>query len=106
MRKQSMLVAVVGGVALLASCTGDPTRGGIFWSEQKAQERVIALQNEEAMRQGVLIEKQEQQNQLLKRKADLQRQLNKARQSNDNAEINSLKKRISELEHQISILKR
>lgn len=71
------------GVALLAalvSCTGDPTRGGIFWSESKAQERQDALQQEVNARytmaeQEVATNKQltAKRNQLLAKQRELQK---------------------------------
>lgn len=105
MSKKSILAITASAFGLMVACTGDPSRGGIFWSEQKAQDRVISLQNEVAVRQSALIKKQQEQNALLKRKTELQNKLASAQKRNDQEEINSLKKRIAELERQISILK-
>lgn len=37
---------IAGGAFCVASCTGDPTSGGIFWSESKAQARQASLLQE------------------------------------------------------------
>jgi len=43
-----LLLALAAASLPLVSCetTGDPTKGGIFWSESKAQTRQGALQSE------------------------------------------------------------
>lgn len=49
--KNILFVAGATCAALLVSCTGDPTRGGIFWSPSKAQERrqqLVMLQDARA----------------------------------------------------------
>lgn len=42
--------------ALVVSCTGDPTRGGIFWSAAKAKERQAELYAQLGERQNRLAE--------------------------------------------------
>lgn len=42
--------------ALVVSCTGDPTRGGIFWSASKAKERQAELYAQMGERQNRLAE--------------------------------------------------
>ncbi len=37
--------------ALMQSCTGDPRRGGIFWSESQAQERLEGMRGDLQARQ-------------------------------------------------------
>ena len=46
MKKSLFLLMAMPFAALLNSCetTGDPTAGGIFWSEKKAQQRLIERQ--------------------------------------------------------------
>lgn len=40
--------------ALMQSCTGDPRRGGIFWSETQAQKRLAEMQGDMQTRQQEL----------------------------------------------------
>ncbi|MCW1922515.1 hypothetical protein OKA05_08110 [Luteolibacter arcticus] len=37
---KTSLLAIAAVIPLLASCTGDPNSGGIFWSEPAAQQRL------------------------------------------------------------------
>jgi hypothetical protein len=47
MIRLSMLILLGTGPALTTSCnvTGDPSQGGIFWSERKAQGRLVERQD-------------------------------------------------------------
>lgn len=46
MKKLLPILAAAGSAALFSSCavTGDPTQGGIFWSESMAQDRIAQRQ--------------------------------------------------------------
>jgi len=62
--KHAVSIAATGGCALLfSSCAGDPTRGGIFWSEPKAKHRLVALRGELAEEQTLLAKAQRERNQ-------------------------------------------
>lgn len=41
--KAHHICLISAGALLLLSCVGDPTKGGIFWSESKAQERQASM---------------------------------------------------------------
>ena len=46
--KKTILLSLIAGLGLsLTGCetTGDPTQGGIFWSESKAQDRLRQREN-------------------------------------------------------------
>lgn len=48
---------------LLCSCAGDPTTGGIFWSESKAKSRLVALRGELAEENKLLAQARAQRTQ-------------------------------------------
>lgn len=73
------------GLALLSSCTGDPTKGGIFWSPAKAQERQNQLVQTATVLQTETDKATARNQQLKKDLATSQAQLAKIR-----AEINAI----------------
>lgn len=48
---------------VLCSCAGDPTTGGIFWSESKAKHRLVALRGELAEENKLLSQARAQRTQ-------------------------------------------
>lgn len=57
--------------AVLSSCTGDPTRGGIFWSPSQAQERQQNLIQQQREKQAELESLQRLNQQLKQQKNQL-----------------------------------
>jgi chromosome segregation ATPase len=58
---RAALIALSGLV--LCSCAGDPTTGGIFWSESKAKSRLVALRGELAQENKLLAQARAQRTQ-------------------------------------------
>ena len=101
----SRLLLLVG-VSIATGCTGDPTRGGIFWSESKTKER------QAQMMQTLESRKQEVQSiegktaALRARLSTVQAQLRRVQQvpgrsPEQDEECTRLRKEISELQKQI-----
>ncbi len=90
----------------LASCTGDPTRGGIFWSPAKAQERQDDLiKTARTLKADADVEnaKNKQLNQQL---SSLKRQLAQAKADLSNATYTATPQEIKELEAEVDRLER
>ena len=94
---------------LLSSCTltGDPTGGGIFWSESMAQERQRAMQSELQTKQTELENLQRENSSLQSRRAALQKELRALRQqravTGDAQQARNLDDKISRLESLLSV---
>lgn len=73
--KTYSLISLIPSVLLLASCTGDPTRGGIFWSEAKAQERQAALINTQSAKLATFQTEQTKRTNLQNQITAVQRQI-------------------------------
>jgi septal ring factor EnvC (AmiA/AmiB activator) len=76
--------------------TGDPTQGGIFWSESKTQQRQRALEQQNAAAQGRLAADQQQQSQLQAREGSLQ-----AKSARLRAEVDHLMSENTQLENRL-----
>lgn len=107
MNHKILFTAGVGALAL-SSCTlsADPNQGGLFWSPSKCQEQIInPLKAEEAASQARLDAAQSRHQALLKKKASLNAQLRKARQSGaSQATIQALESEVASLQRQMDAL--
>lgn len=74
--RTTVLLFIVPGLCLLSlsACetTGDPGKGGIFWSESKAKDRQHALEQQDREAQQQLSSEQRQQQGLQRQEAGLQ----------------------------------
>lgn len=69
--KTTLIITTALAVSFLSSCTGDPTKGGIFWSPSQAQERQNALRAEQTQKQAELDALQQRNEQLRRQKKAL-----------------------------------
>lgn len=100
--------------AVTASCTGDPTKGGIFWSPSQAQARQDALRADLANKTAELntatntTAQKQQQLQSLRAQLARARQKAAAPQNNtaaeDSAEIEKLQAEVRALEKEIETI--
>lgn len=99
---------------LLVGCTGDPTRGGIFWSESKAKERQAVMMQSLQGRTELVNSAEGRVSDLRDRLSAVQAQLARARQkaaaarrdSRADPECVRLQRKVDELKRQVEILSR
>lgn len=102
--------AVVVLALSAAACTGDPTSGGIFWSEAKAQKRQAGMMQEMNNLSVTARQEADQSAGLLARRRQLQqaqRKLSKLEREapNDTATRDQLLREIQQYQRDINILK-
>lgn len=103
-------LTLISACAVLVSCetTGDPTQGGIFWSPTKAQARqqILNAQLNESQAQVDALESK--QNQLLKQRANLRRQISEIKRrlegATDVSETARLQRQVKALEDELETL--
>jgi len=113
MKAKTLIFSLAAG-SLLFSCTGDPTRGGIFWSESKAMDRQADLRNQQELANSEFAAAAKEQSRLKSLKNQLaqkRRQLSaltsapaSASGSANAAECARLRREISQLEKDIRTL--
>lgn len=103
---------LVVGVALCSvACTGDPTSGGIFWSESKARARQESLTQEMNARSAIAQQEESTKATLLAKRKQLQQarkrlaELNQSATPADAAECARLEQQIRQYELDISVLR-
>ena len=112
MKREVSCNLVLSGLLLLAGmlfatgCTGDPTRGGIFWSESKAKERQSQMMQTLESREREVQSIEGKTAALRSRLSAAQAQLRRVQQAPGNGpeqdeECARLRKEISELQKQI-----
>jgi chromosome segregation ATPase len=79
------------------SCAGDPTRGGIFWSEPKAKQRLAVLRDQLSEEQKLLAEARSQR---ARARTKLDREISSARRQFASAKLQnpSLQKELTRIE--------
>lgn len=97
---------LLSGVLVATGCTGDPTRGGIFWSESKAKERQAQMMQTLESREREVQSIEGKTAALRSRLSAAQAQLRRVQQAPGNGpeqdeECARLRKEISELQKQI-----
>lgn len=70
--KHHILVFAAVCAAVLSSCTGDPTGGGIFWSQSMAEARLNTYQTKQAQKQAELDAAMKRTEELRRQKRNLQ----------------------------------
>jgi chromosome segregation ATPase len=83
----------------LCSCASDPTTGGIFWSESKAKQRLVALRGELAEEDMLLAQARRQ---LAQARNSLDRDISSTRSqlASSRSENPSFSRKLSEIERQ------
>lgn len=108
------LTLISAGCLLLSSCTltGDPTKGGIFWSPSKAQARQDAFKLELDACSSSLAEQNNAASTLAARRSKLAAEVRKVNQDlkkmqnqGSDAETQELLRKKAELESQLRILR-
>lgn len=108
MKTELFLTSALALFAVSCTLTGDPTKGGIFWSPDKAIERQQHLMNENQALQAELNEEMAQTQSLIAQQKNLRAQIaaKKAElaRTKDAAQVAILSKDISNLERQLAEL--
>lgn len=104
--KRIFLAVIVTATVSSCTLTGDPTKGGIFWSPSKAADRQAQLLTELRSKQLTASSLESRANSLLSRKNQLSKELNelktKRNSTNNSKDIRELNAAIDALEAELN----